>query len=209
MSAGESDHLPRRHVSVAAIDRIGQKAVLGVFQDELEEFLAVGSGELERTVFETLDRFVLLDVRQRGENLAAELVAARLVECGQCLAIMLRRRHRRLRALLFGALLERSGHVVAVKTSIWTGELSIDIDGAAAILAAGRKIVSRNETIDKRFDCPGFLRREVMPAVRRHARRRVGCPRFPRYPASDDCGTSGRRTKQNDDRAAGKELPPV
>ena len=40
MRAGKADHLPRRHVLVAAIDRVGEKAVLGVLEDELEEILA-------------------------------------------------------------------------------------------------------------------------------------------------------------------------
>jgi hypothetical protein len=48
---------------------------------------------------------------------------------------------------------------------VGAGKLSIDIDGAADVLAARRQRVSRNETIDDRFDRRSFLRREKLPGA--------------------------------------------
>src|SRR5579864_7135560 len=76
MRAGKADHLPRRHVSVAAIDRVGEKAVPGVFEDELEELLAVRAVELERAVFETPDDLVFLIVGEIGKAAVGEFGAA-------------------------------------------------------------------------------------------------------------------------------------
>src|SRR6516225_10122958 len=53
MRAWEADHLPSRHVLVAAVDRVGQESFLRVLDDELEKFLAVSALELERAIFES------------------------------------------------------------------------------------------------------------------------------------------------------------
>jgi hypothetical protein len=45
--ARETDHLPRRQVLVAAIDRIGKKTGLSVLEDLLEESLGVETVKLE------------------------------------------------------------------------------------------------------------------------------------------------------------------
>lgn len=58
MGAGKTDHFPRSHIVVAAIDRIGKKTGLRILQNEFEEILAVGAIELKRTIFETCDRLV-------------------------------------------------------------------------------------------------------------------------------------------------------
>ena len=79
---------------------------------------------------------------------AAEVLPARRVESGERLAILLRGGQRRLRALLFGALLERPHHVEGFVAAVGTGKLPVDEDGAAAILAARRLRIGRDETID-------------------------------------------------------------
>src|SRR5258708_17425820 len=47
--AGKADHLPARHVSVAAIERIGEETFHGVLQHQLEKSLGAEAGpELQR-----------------------------------------------------------------------------------------------------------------------------------------------------------------
>src|SRR5665213_4375443 len=50
------DHLPRDHVAVAAIERIGEEAGLDILEDLFEERLAVGRIELDRTAFDALEQ---------------------------------------------------------------------------------------------------------------------------------------------------------
>ena len=67
MCAREANHLPGGHVFVAAIDRIGQKAVFRVRQYLTKKRLGVEALELERAVLEALDDVVFLVVGQRGK----------------------------------------------------------------------------------------------------------------------------------------------
>src|SRR5277367_298100 len=94
--ARESDHLPRGHVLVAAVNRVGEKAVLRVPEDELEKILSARVRELERAVLEALDGLVLLIVREIHETLAAVFAAAGDVERGECRPVLLCWRDRRL-----------------------------------------------------------------------------------------------------------------
>src|SRR5579872_6033544 len=50
--AGKSDHLPRAHVAVAAVDRVRKEALLHILQDLLEEGLPIDSVECERSGFQ-------------------------------------------------------------------------------------------------------------------------------------------------------------
>src|SRR6185437_9133285 len=50
--AGKADHFPADHVAVAAIDRIGEEALLRVVQYVLEESLRAGAVELDRAFLE-------------------------------------------------------------------------------------------------------------------------------------------------------------
>src|ERR1700761_1185830 len=106
MRAGKADHLPRHHILVAAIDRIGEEPRLRVGEDQLEEILTIGAIELERAVFQAFDDLVLLIAAKLGKGLVLVFAAAGGIECGECLAIALSGRFRGLRALLFGTLLK-------------------------------------------------------------------------------------------------------
>ena len=165
MRAGKADHLPRRHVLVAAIDRIGEKAGLRVLEDQLEEILAVGAVELERAVLETFDDLVFLIVGKLGKDLLPYLPrqaassAARALryccagvtgDCGPCCLVPF----------------WNGPPCSGLRSGRRAGELAVDINGAAAILAARRQIVGRDQPVDKGFDGGGFLRREIFPAVR-------------------------------------------
>src|SRR3569623_1508438 len=53
--ARKTDHIPRHHVAIAAIDRIGEEALHGVLQHEIEEHLAVDLAELDLAGLEILE----------------------------------------------------------------------------------------------------------------------------------------------------------
>src|ERR1051326_5381409 len=124
--AGKADPFPGRHVLVAAVDRVGEEAVLRVLEDELEELGAVAAGELDRAVLEPGDDVVLVLVGGLGERLAAEFFPAIGGARAERLAIMLRRRERHLLAVLLAALVERPARVLALVAAGRAGELAID-----------------------------------------------------------------------------------
>src|SRR5262249_886828 len=110
VSARKSDHLPRRHVFVAAINRISKEADLRIIENEIEETLSAFLIELDLILLELAYDFVLAIVRQRGKFRSVRCSAV-VIKCRKRLAIVLRRRDRRLRPLFFGALLERTLHI--------------------------------------------------------------------------------------------------
>src|SRR5947209_7090465 len=61
--ARKADHLPRRHVAVAAVDRIGEEAHLHVLDGLLHEGLAVGAIQLKVAALEALQNIVLIVAR--------------------------------------------------------------------------------------------------------------------------------------------------
>jgi len=85
MCAWKADHFPRHQVPVAAIDRIGKKAGLGVGENELEESLAVDAVELQGAVFEAFYGLVFLGVAEIDKGVIAEFGAAGRVERGNCM----------------------------------------------------------------------------------------------------------------------------
>ena len=62
MCARKSNHLPRRQIFVAAIDRIGKKAISRVGEDLDEELFAIDAVKLERPHFQSADRLIPLGV---------------------------------------------------------------------------------------------------------------------------------------------------
>ena len=120
-----------------------------------------------------------------ANDLPPNLLAAGDLERGQRLAILLRRGVGRLRPLLLGAFLERPHHVEGLVPPVRPGKLPVDEDCAAAIFAAGRLRIGRNQAIDKGFDGCRLLRREKVPTVRGDNRRRIGGSGRPRHPAFD------------------------
>ena len=148
--------------------------------------------ELERVVLETFDDLVLLIVGEVGETLAAVFAAARAFERGERLAVLLRGCNRRLHALLFGAGLERSHHVKAFIAALRPGELPVDKHGAAAVLAAWRFRVRRNQAINDCLYGPGFLGCEIVPAARDDGDGGIGGGRLPGQTALYDDRTRRR-----------------
>src|SRR5262245_33290034 len=78
--AGKPDHLPRNHVAVAAVDRVGEEAGFDVDDDPLEKRSAVDAIELDLFAFKAFEHLVLDVVAQIREGLAV-LRAAVAIEC--------------------------------------------------------------------------------------------------------------------------------
>ena len=87
-STGKADHLPGDHVAVAAINRVGEKALLGVLQKLFEE-ASLFIAEIDRAVLEAGDDFVFVLVAKFRESLAAMALTAVIVECRQRLSVMI------------------------------------------------------------------------------------------------------------------------
>jgi hypothetical protein len=47
----EADHFPAGHITIAAIDRIGEKTFAGILQDDFEERRRAGAIECDRSLF--------------------------------------------------------------------------------------------------------------------------------------------------------------
>src|SRR5262245_45216953 len=71
--AGKADHPPRRLVAVAAVDRVGEKALHGEGEQRLEKLLAVELGKFRLALFQRFQRLLALI---RGE--AIEILAVLL-----------------------------------------------------------------------------------------------------------------------------------
>jgi hypothetical protein len=79
---------------------------------------------------------------------------------GERLAIMLRGGDVGLHPLLLGALLKRAFHVKSAVMSMRAGELPIDEDGTAKILASGSEVVGGDQAINDRLDRRSLFRVE-------------------------------------------------
>src|SRR6266403_5288678 len=101
--AGIADHLPRDHVAIAAIERIGKEAHLHVLDDELEEGFAVDPFELDLFILKALEEFVLFRIGQIRKALSLIFRLAIFIERGERLTIGCRRSVGGLPTLLLGA----------------------------------------------------------------------------------------------------------
>src|SRR6185312_4830443 len=127
--------------------------------------LRIDTVEFDLAGFDFLQGVVLLLGGELIEGLAAAIRLAILVERGEALAIMIGRRERRLRPLLFGALGERPELVEACGLAVGALELAVDEDGAAGILAAWRFRIRRDDAIDDRLHDAGFVCCEELPGA--------------------------------------------
>src|SRR5215831_13386964 len=76
----EADHLPRDHIAVAAVNRIGEETRLDVLEHRVEEALPVGALELDLSAFEAVQNFILVRVGELGECFGAVVCAAVAIE---------------------------------------------------------------------------------------------------------------------------------
>src|SRR4051794_8972125 len=112
--AREADQLPTNHVAVAAVERIAEEALDGVLQEHLKERLRLDLVELDVALLQSTKHLILLLEREVRERLAAEALAAMVVDLLDGGAIELRRRHARLEALRLLALGPGTLHVPAL-----------------------------------------------------------------------------------------------
>ena len=72
--ARKADELPARHVAVAAIDRIGEKAFDRIREDRLEELLAAAVLELDLAILKAGEDLILLTAVSAAKPLPANVV---------------------------------------------------------------------------------------------------------------------------------------
>ncbi len=105
----------------------------------------------------------------------------------------------------FVALHERAFDVVAFRAAIGAGELPVDEDRAAGILAAGRLRIGRDDAVDDRLDGGRLLGREIEPRAWPHRRRRRAGIGMPGQAARNEMSFRGDRTDR-DVRGGRQEL---
>src|SRR6185503_19030487 len=177
--AGEADHLPGDHVAVAAVDRVGKEALLDVLERLLEESLAVGAFQLGLAAFEPLEQFVLVVVGQLREMLAALVSRAIAIKRGQPVAVCFGDVAFRLRAEVLGRRHEGRAVVMSGIVAVGAGELTVEIDGAAGILAARRCGIGGDDAVGNRLDSAAFIAVEKMPGTGLDDGRRIAGVGFP------------------------------
>jgi hypothetical protein len=201
--AGKADHAPRAHIAIAAVDRVSEKSLLRVFQEQREERLTVDAVQFGGAVLDVADDCVCVRIAQRSEGFAF-LGLAILVERRQrlaeshCWTVFV------LRALLLRSLDERRAHIETGLAPVRAGELPIDVDRASGVLAAGRVGIGRDEAIDQRFHRRGLAGVEEEPRSFDERRRRSRLrPPWQRLRAGMPC------SRHEQERRAPQQLAPV
>lgn len=92
--AGKPDHLPSDHLTIAAVDGIGEEALRHILQQDIEETLRIDAVEPDFTRLDPLQRVVLLSGRQLFEA-GTETGPAILIEGGEPFPVEFGRRQRR------------------------------------------------------------------------------------------------------------------
>src|SRR3569833_1661278 len=106
--ARKADHLPRHHVVIAAIDRVGKEAFHGVLQDQTKQALAIDGAEIDLAGLHRLEEIVLLLSAKFGEAFVLALAQVS-INCGKTGAVARRRRRFALIALRRQTFHERTG----------------------------------------------------------------------------------------------------
>jgi hypothetical protein len=83
-----ANHVPRHHVSIAAVDWICEKTLLHILQNELEEALAVGTVELDLIFFQTTEDGVFVPISKLVECPSRKSLVAVAIERGQAFAVL-------------------------------------------------------------------------------------------------------------------------
>ena len=178
--AGEAQHAPGYHVAIAAVDRVGEEPFHRIAQHQREERLGVDAvRQLDLARLHVLEQCVLVFRRELGEALAVLVLLDPGVECSQPRPVTHGRRLVLLIALRRRSRLERSLHVEPRRVAEIAGELAIDIDCAAGVLAADAEVVGRDQPVDDRLDRPRLFGSEIGPAHRLHHIGRIGAEGLP------------------------------
>src|ERR1700722_9614478 len=145
----ESNHLPGPHVLIAAVDRIGEVAFLGVLQEHCEEGLTVDTViEFDLAAFEPLEHLVLIRSRQFAERNAIEIRADIFVDRRQGSAIELCGTEAGLIALFRSALGPGTPQMVMVAAAELSCELSIQEKRHVRLDGARAHRIVRNQSAD-------------------------------------------------------------
>jgi hypothetical protein len=129
-----ADHLPRRLVAIAAIDRIGEETLHHQVDERVEELPAVEVAELGLAGFDRLERVLALLRTEPMEVLAVHL-AHPVIGCRDAGADELARRQWVLIAVLGFAFAERPRAVELGAAAEAAGKLAIDENDHAAVAA--------------------------------------------------------------------------
>src|SRR5712692_9265174 len=144
--AGIADHLPRGHVAVAAVHRVGEEALHADLQERVEEHGAGEAGERRLPLLHRLQRSFAVLFRQSVEVLAVGL-ARPLIGGGNAGAEEFPRRERELIAELGLALREWPIAIEPRAAAISARKLAVDESRDPALAAGGRKLVGGNDGV--------------------------------------------------------------
>src|ERR1700733_2435167 len=153
--AGKADHPPRRHVAVAAIDRIAEISFDGRFQQCLEEHGRGYSVEIGRAGFQRFQIGVLCLTRQGVEGGAARLELP--MNGAQCRMKEFRRRERQLVSLGRSSGRPRPASVQPLPGAPCAAELPVEKVANTGVDGARSRLIRRDQTLAGGLDEEHFL----------------------------------------------------
>ena len=154
--AGIADHPPRAHVSVAAVVRIGEKALTRVCQQQFETRLPVGAVQPRCAARQIANESIFVRITERGES-AAFLCPAMLVERRQGLATLDGWTVFVLPAVLLHSPNEWRADTEAGPVPQRASKMPIDEDRTPGVFGLGSVGIRRDEAIGQRLACRRFL----------------------------------------------------
>lgn len=154
--AGIADHPARAHVSVAAVVRIGEKALARVCLRQFETRLPVDSVQSRCAARQIANESIFVRITKRGES-AAFLCPAILVESRQRLATLDGWTVFVLRAVLLHSPNEWRADTEAGPVLQRASKLPIDEARTPGVFALGSVGIRRDEAIGERLACRRFL----------------------------------------------------
>ena len=102
--------------------------------------------------------------------------------------------------------MERRPDVEALLPAVGAGELAVDEDRAAGILAAGRLRIGRNDAVGDGLDRAAFRAGEEQPRARLRRNRRIAGVRLPGKMIKDD-GSAPRQAAEQGKRGTSQQVP--
>src|ERR1700722_4339143 len=172
--AGKSDHLPRAHIFVAAVDRIREVAFLGVLKKHREEGFTVDPAiELDLAALQSLEHLVLILGPQMTEHGAVEILADILVDRRNRSAVQLSGTEAGLITLFRSTLGPRAPKIIMIAAAEFSGELSIQENRHVGLDRAGSHLIVGDESTECRLEKSGVghrVHRRGWPPPHRQSR---------------------------------------
>jgi hypothetical protein len=195
--ARKADQLPARHVTVAAVDRIGKKAFLCVAQQQRKKVGALDVLQCDRARLKPLEHGVLFGRREIAKGFSGEIALDVIRQRFQACAIARRRSVRELIALRRGCGHEGRPRIKALGPPIGACELPVDEHGASGVFATGAATIRRDQAINRGLDQRGLIRGEKHPGTRTNQSGRRRHPWLPRQAAGKGAGACQGRPNEN------------